>query len=369
MFNSNKQLNCVPRQVYVRARDGARARAIAPRRARPVVPAARSVILLALVQKQTAATKHATVVAVPASIVMAEDLFAIGGGAWARDDCEAALEGAGGSVEVALELLMGGFTKHAPQAAESESGSGGTGSGTSAGAAGAESRTDGAYSVEDLGGGLWKVVEADRHGQYPFMYVIIAGAAPTRCVVIDTGCGTADYKAFLDAHINVTGLPYFVICTHVHFDHVGGAHSFGADADIAMGGAAQAFTKNYEITSLGAGHGCPVRPFTVSQWLAHGERISLCPASLDGGGSDSRGNESSGASAPISGPAVQDMSAVVLELEVLHIPGHTPDHIALWWEARAVLFVGDHIYPWTAVDVSGLGHSVPDFVASTELLL
>eukprot|EP01043_Picozoa_sp_COSAG02_P096266 COSAG02_NODE_32568_length_514_cov_0.990361_1_plen_95_part_01 len=41
---------------------------------------------------------------------MAEDLFAMGGGAWARGDCAAALDGAGGSVEVAMELLMGGFT-------------------------------------------------------------------------------------------------------------------------------------------------------------------------------------------------------------------------------------------------------------------
>ena len=119
-----------------------------------------------------------------------------------------------------------------------------------------------------------------------------------------------------------------------------------------MSGAARAFTNNYELTSLGAAHGCPVKPFAVSHWLAHGERVPLCPL----------------AAAAAADPAAAG-SAAGAELQVLHIPGHTPDHIALWWEEEAVLFVGDHIYPWTAVDISCLGHSLPDYVASTELLL
>lgn len=259
-------------------------------------------------------------------------------------------------MEVAMELLMGGFTT--TEQATSLGARGGAGS--TGGSAGA----DGVFSAEHLGDGLWKIVEEDTHGQYPFMYVIIAGASPTQCVVIDTGCGTADFKSFLDAHINTLALPYFVICTHVHFDHVGGAHSFGPDTQIVMGAAAQAFTKNYELTSLGAANGCPVKPFTVSRWLAHGERVPLCPATPE---DDSIGGDEGTSVVPILEAA--DSSAGSLELQVLHIPGHTPDHIALWWEAKALLFVGDHIYPWTAVDISCLGHSLPDFIASTELLL
>ena len=95
---------------------------------------------------------------------MAEDLFAMGGGGWAREDCVAALEGAGGSVEIAMELLMGGFTR-AAQPAE------GGGGGSSAAVAG---RTDGVYSAEALGGELWKIVEADAHGQYPFLCVSVS---------------------------------------------------------------------------------------------------------------------------------------------------------------------------------------------------
>lgn len=43
-----------------------------------------------------------------------------------------------------------------------------------------------------------------------------------KCVIFDTGCDTADYKAFLDANVNTKGLPYYVICSHVHFDHISG---------------------------------------------------------------------------------------------------------------------------------------------------
>ena len=151
-----------------------------------------------------------------------------------------------------------------------------------------------------------------------------------------------------------------------------GAHSFAPEAPIAMGGAAQAFTNNYELTSLGAAHGCPVQPFAVSHWLAHGEKVPLCPAA-DGaappdGAAVSR-HDIAGIWVALFQECQQYRGGQALELEVLHIPGHTPDHIALWWESEALLFVGDHIYPWTAIDVSGLGHSLPDFVASTELLL
>ena len=134
---------------------------------------------------------------------MADDLVAMGGGAWAREDCEAALEGSGGNMEVAMDLLMGGFTKAGAAAQGSAAGGSGGGAGGGAPAAG-----DGVFTAEDLGNGLWKIVEADRHGQYPFTYAIMAGAAPTRCVLIDTGCGTSDYKAFLDVSLHDSCRPH-----------------------------------------------------------------------------------------------------------------------------------------------------------------
>ena len=118
----------------------------------------------------------------------------------------------------------------------------------------------------------------------------------------------------------------------------GGAHHWSGrdDSRIAMSGQAKAFSSNVELTSLGAGHGCPVRPFVVDDWLDDGHIIELSPGQT---------------------------------LLVLDTPGHTPDHIALYYPGEALCFVGDHIYPWTALDIAGLGHSLPHYVASTERLL
>jgi hypothetical protein len=40
------------------------------------------------------------------------------------------------------------------------------------------------YNAEQIGPFVWKVVEADPYGQFPFLYVIIG---IDKCVLIDTG--------------------------------------------------------------------------------------------------------------------------------------------------------------------------------------
>jgi glyoxylase-like metal-dependent hydrolase (beta-lactamase superfamily II) len=72
-----------------------------------------------------------------------------------------------------------------------------------------------AFHIERLSVRTWKIVEADRFGQYPFLYVVLGA---DKCIVIDTGCGVADFRGFVDAHVNRSRLPYLVLCTHVHFD-------------------------------------------------------------------------------------------------------------------------------------------------------
>jgi len=55
-------------------------------------------------------------------------------------------------------------------------------------------------------------------------------------------------------------------------------------------------------------------------------------------------------------------------LEVLFVPGHTPDSIALYARFEDRLFVGDLIYPYTAIHIDCLGSSFSDFVASIHKL-
>ena len=76
---------------------------------------------------------------------------------------------------------------------------------------------------EQLSARTFLVVEQDRFGQFPFMYVIMGD---DKCILIDSGCGTGDYRDFVTTRINKSRLPYLVISTHVHFDHIGANHRF-----------------------------------------------------------------------------------------------------------------------------------------------
>jgi glyoxylase-like metal-dependent hydrolase (beta-lactamase superfamily II) len=172
------------------------------------------------------------------------------------------------------------------------------------------------------------------------MYVILGD---DKCILIDSGCGTGDYRDFVTNRINKARLPYLVISTHVHFDHIGANHRFcGAHKegclDVCMGCENKTFSQNVEINSLAMAHSHQVKPFTVSRWLNEGELIYLNDAK----------------------PSRE------LSLEVIFTPGHTPDSIALYahWEKR--LFVGDIIYPFTTIHVDGIGSNAADYLNSLK---
>ncbi len=42
------------------------------------------------------------------------------------------------------------------------------------------------FTRERLSERVWKVVENDNYGQFPFLYVIMG---EDKCILIDTGCG------------------------------------------------------------------------------------------------------------------------------------------------------------------------------------
>jgi glyoxylase-like metal-dependent hydrolase (beta-lactamase superfamily II) len=200
--------------------------------------------------------------------------------------------------------------------------------------------------MEQLSVTTFKVVEEDRFGQFPFMYVILGA---DKCVVIDTGCDCDDLEAFVTSRINRNRLPYLVVCTHVHFDHIGGNHRFEKTAGflgIAMGGAQPKFTLNWDLTSLCCSHGTTVRPFTVTRWLKDGELLYLDDAAAAAGG-----------------PA-----AAACALQVLHTPGHTLDSVSLFHLEERRLFVGDLLYPFTPVPLCAVGSSPSAFARSLRKL-
>lgn len=128
---------------------------------------------------------------------------------------------------------------------------------------------------------------------------------------------------------------YVVICTHNHFDHVGGAAGF-AGSEICMGKQNPTYSKNLEVTSLAAGVGARVKPFEVTRWLEDGDEVWLDDSDR------SRFNR----------------------LSVHFTPGHALDHIAVFFERELRLFVGDTLYPFTAIDLANMGSNVPDYRAT-----
>eukprot|EP01105_Mastigella_eilhardi_P012705 TRINITY_DN2903_c0_g1_i1.p1 TRINITY_DN2903_c0_g1~~TRINITY_DN2903_c0_g1_i1.p1 ORF type:complete len:411 (-),score=122.61 TRINITY_DN2903_c0_g1_i1:69-1301(-) len=190
-----------------------------------------------------------------------------------------------------------------------------------------------AFVAERLSERVWKVVEDDPFGQYPFMYVVVG---EDKVVLIDTGTGHGgDYRGFVTERMNTRRLPYLVVNTHIHFDHVGGNHQFIPDEvhdppslGICMGGNNRGFSQNMEINSLVIAHpGARLLPFEVNRWLADGELIYLDDSHTD----------------------------PQLALCVIYTPGHTPDSLSLYAPFDNRLFIGDFIYPFTVVHIDCLG--------------
>lgn len=169
-----------------------------------------------------------------------------------------------------------------------------------------------------------------------------------KAALIDTGCGIGNLREAVE---EVTNKPVTVINTHTHPDHLGSNLQFG---DVAMfdhpsshrvaekGISSQIMrteilaenlvTKPWPLGFDPSGFSLP--PFKVNRWLRNGDRLHL-------GGRD---------------------------LEVIHTPGETPDHICLLDKTDRILFCGDillHGPVWTHLE----GGSLKDLIASYHRLM
>jgi glyoxylase-like metal-dependent hydrolase (beta-lactamase superfamily II) len=143
-----------------------------------------------------------------------------------------------------------------------------------------------------------------------------------RAVLFDTGMGISDIKKVV---AGLTPLPIIVLNSHTHNDHVGGNWEFetiyGMDTDFTRKNAqgsredAQA-----EITPDQVCGNLPrafdretyaTRPWKITKYVHDGDRIDLGRRTL----------------------------------EVITVPGHTPDAISLLDRAHGLLFSGDTYYP------------------------
>lgn len=93
------------------------------------------------------------------------------------------------------------------------------------------------FTCTRLNPSTFRIVEADKYGEFPFVYAKVYGSV---IVVIDTGCGGAardpgvkltSLRDFIETYpvpdndnkpLNTGGRrSYVVICTHCHYDHIG----------------------------------------------------------------------------------------------------------------------------------------------------
>lgn len=143
-----------------------------------------------------------------------------------------------------------------------------------------------------------------------------------RALLFDTGMGISDIKKVTE---QLTKLPVVVLNSHTHDDHVGGNWQFktvyGMDTDFTRQNAkgsredAQAeITPDQICGALPKGFDSKsysTRPWKITRYIHDGDKIEL-------------GNRT---------------------IEVIAIPGHTPDAISLLDRGNGLLFTGDTYYP------------------------
>jgi glyoxylase-like metal-dependent hydrolase (beta-lactamase superfamily II) len=144
-----------------------------------------------------------------------------------------------------------------------------------------------------------------------------------RALLFDTGMGIAPIRPVVE---QLTRLPVTVLNSHTHYDHVGGNHEFTSILAMDM-----AFTRER------AAHG-----YSNQVMKEEVRPESLCgslPKGFDRDSYHSRPFHITG--------RVRDGSRIKLggrALEVVAVPGHTPDSIALLDRGNRLLFTGDTFY-------------------------
>ena len=148
-------------------------------------------------------------------------------------------------------------------------------------------------------------------------------------LLVDTGMGICPLAPEIDTP---AGKPLLTVATHIHLDHVGSLHEFAERAGPAQ--SAQEFGRMGDAATYA--HEFRVLEGAVSKlprpgWKAADYRIEPAPLTR----------------ILVEGDVI-DLGD--RRFSVLHLPGHSPDSIALFDERDRTFFSGDAIYDDTLLD-------------------
>lgn len=174
------------------------------------------------------------------------------------------------------------------------------------------------FEVYEVDPGVWAIAEPYQW-QEVISYLIVGSAS---AVLFDTGNGIGDIRSVVE---QLTDRPVRVINSHSHFDHIGGNHQFDTVLSVST---AFSLSKSNGIRSdeirleVSPEALCKSLPSGVTQ-----QDHRIRPFSISGTVEEGR---------------VLDIGG--RELEVIHVPGHTDDAIALLDRDAGLLWSGDSFY-------------------------
>jgi glyoxylase-like metal-dependent hydrolase (beta-lactamase superfamily II) len=206
--------------------------------------------------------------------------------------------------------------------------------------------TDDWYDVARLSDHSYRVSELDRFLQY-----LVVG--DDRALLVDAGIGVGDLRSLVADLIDV---PVSLLLTHSHWDHIGAAAQFddvsihererGPDGRVGID------TLTDEFVDRPAQY--------AAEWQATGRDLP------DGFDPETYGIEDATDVAAVTDGDTFDLGGRTLE--VVHLSGHSPGHVAALDRQAGVLYGGDVIHEDHNLYVHFADCDLADYAASFERL-